>query len=583
MHVLKFIVGVSKPYRLYLYGMMLAMILVASVKNATPYLIKTIIDYVNSADYGNIWMVVVFYALIQVTTVGAWNFYDYCISNYFPQLTASITKTLLAKIILYPYRFFQESFSGSISAKINDAAKHTPVIIDTIILELFQILVMMIISIALLTRVYYGFGIAIILWLLIFLSIAYIFMKKIVRLSEEKAEANSTVWGRVIDCLANIFSVKIFASGAYEQNRLDQHLKEFIAKDRAMRTYLRAYFSTQGIVFSFYILGLLCAMIYLSKQKLITTGDFALVFMLNFEIVNWLFNLTQILREFLTRLGELNQALSMFTLVPEIQDKPDAKILKINKGQIIFDKVKFHYKGTEALFENKSVIIEAGQKVGLVGYSGGGKTTFINLILRLYDITDGKILIDNQDIYDVTQDSLRAQIAMIPQDSSLFHRTLMENIRYGRLDATDSEIIKAAKYAHADEFIDALPQGYQSLVGERGVKLSGGQRQRIAIARAVLKNAPILILDEATSQLDSITESYIQESLMELMNNKTTIIIAHCLSTLLHMDRILVFDKGKIIEDGKHSELLNLGGLYKTLWNAQVGGFLPDKKNEDEL
>ncbi len=195
MHVLKFIVEMSKPYRLYLYGMMLAMILVASVKNATPYLIKTIIDYVNLGDYSNIWMVVVFYALIQVTTVGTWNFYDYCISNYFPQLTASITKTLLAKISLYPYRFFQESFSGSISAKISDAAKHTPIIIDTVILELFQILVMMVISIALLTRVYYGFGIAIILWLLIFLSIAYIFIKKIVRLSEEKAEANSTVWG----------------------------------------------------------------------------------------------------------------------------------------------------------------------------------------------------------------------------------------------------------------------------------------------------------------------------------------------------------------------------------------------------
>ncbi len=389
--------------------------------------------------------------------------------------------------------------------------------------------------------------------------------------------------GRVIDYLANIFSVKIFASSTYEQNRLDQHLEEFIAKDRAMRTYLRAYFSTQGIVFSCYIIGLLCAMIYLSKQKLITTGDFALVFMLNFEIVNWLFNLTQILREFLTRLGELNQALSIFTLVPEIQDKPDAKILDVNKGQIIFDKVKFHYKGTEALFQNKSVTIEAGQKVGLVGYSGGGKTTFINLILRLYDITDGHILIDNQDICDVTQDSLRAQISMIPQDSSLFHRTLMENIRYGRLDATDSEVIKAAKHAHADEFISALPQGYQSLVGERGVKLSGGQRQRIAIARAVLKNAPILILDEATSQLDSVTESYIQESLIELMNNKTTIVIAHRLSTLLRMDRILVFDKGKIIEDGTHSELLNIGGLYKTLWNAQVGGFLPDKKNEGGL
>jgi ATP-binding cassette subfamily B protein len=238
----------------------------------------------------------------------------------------------------------------------------------------------------------------------------------------------------------------------------------------------------------------------------------------------------------------------------------------------------------------------------LVGYSGGGKSTFVNLILRLYDITDGAILIDGQDIRDVTQDSLRASIAMIPQDPSLFHRSLMDNIRYGRIDATDEEVISAAKKAHAHEFIEKLSQGYDSLVGERGVKLSGGQRQRISIARAILKNAPILILDEATSQLDSVTESIIQESLWELMNSrfetslsavalrakgdgeggKTVLVIAHRLSTLLHMDRIIVFDQGVIMEDGTHAELLANNGLYRNLWDAQVGGFLGDDQMEDE-
>jgi ATP-binding cassette subfamily B protein len=266
----------------------------------------------------------------------------------------------------------------------------------------------------------------------------------------------------------------------------------------------------------------------------------------------------------------------------EIVDKPNATILNCTHGKIRFDKIKFHYKGTAPLFQNKSIEIKAGQKVGLVGYSGGGKSTFVNLILRLYDITDGAILIDGQDIRDVTQDSLRTSIALIPQDPSLFHRSLMENIRYGRIDATDEEVILAAKKAHAHEFIEKLSQSYDSLVGERGVKLSGGQRQRIAIARAILKNAPILILDEATSQLDSVTESSIQESLWELMQNKTTLVIAHRLSTLLHMDRIIVFDKGVIVEDGTHAELLTNNGLYRTLWKAQVGGFLPDKKNEDE-
>ncbi len=286
-------------------------------------------------------------------------------------------------------------------------------------------------------------------------------------------------------------------------------------------------------------------------------------------------------------IGKCNQSLWTLFVPQDIKDMENASDLVITNGQITFMHVKFHYKGVNPLFQNKSITIEAGQKVGLVGYSGSGKSTFVNLILRLYDVTDGHIFIDGQDIRECTQDSLRSNIAIIPQEPSLFHRTLMENIRYGRIDATDEEVIESAKKAHAHEFISKLPQGYGSLVGERGVKLSGGQRQRIAIARAILKNAPILILDEATSQLDSVTESYIQESLWELMNSpdkasgkgrKTTIVIAHRLSTLLHMDRILVFDQGKIVEDGTHTELLARGGMYKTLWNAQVGGFLPDKK-----
>lgn len=211
-----------------------------------------------------------------------------------------------------------------------------------------------------------------------------------------------------------------------------------------------------------------------------------------------------------------------------------------------------------------------------MGFSGSGKSTFVNLILRFYDLEGGRILIDGQDIAQVTQDSLHSQIAMIPQDTSLFHRTLMENIRYGRLDATDEEVLQASQKAHCHEFIAQLYEGYDALVGERGVKLSGGQRQRIAIARAILKNARIVILDEATSSLDSLTEKYIQESLRQLMAGRTTIVIAHRLSTLRDMDRILVFHEGQVIEDGAHEELLRNGGHYAKLWDMQAGGFLPD-------
>jgi ATP-binding cassette subfamily B protein len=294
-----------------------------------------------------------------------------------------------------------------------------------------------------------------------------------------------------------------------------------------------------------------------------------------------LFELSHQLRDFITNWGSVEQALTLLKDATEIQDAPSAGELVVNKGKIVFDNVNFNYKGAEPLFDDTAVTIEPGQKVGLVGYSGGGKTTFVNLILRLYDVTNGCVLIDGHDIKQVTQDSLRANIGMIPQDPSLFHRSLMENIRYGKIDASDEEVIEASKRAHAHEFIGKLSNGYESLVGERGVKLSGGQRQRIAIARAILKNAPILILDEATSQLDSVTENFIQKSLKELMAGKTTIVIAHRLSTLLHMDRILVFDTGKIVADGTHSELLAKSSLYKTLWDAQVGGFLPDRHEEN--
>lgn len=336
-------------------------------------------------------------------------------------------------------------------------------------------------------------------------------------------------------------------------------------------------FAVQGILFVVYQVICFIILVLGFKDGMITVGDFALLLTLNISIIDMLWSLSRDIMQFSKLVGETRQGLEIALTPHEITDIPDAKPLVIKEGKVIFDKVKFQYKNTAPLFQNKSVIIKSGEKVGLVGYSGSGKTTFVNLILRMYDIKEGNIYIDDQNIKEVTQESLRGGIAVIPQDTSLFHRTLMENIRYGKPDATDEEVIKAAKKAYAHEFIEKLPLRYDSLVGERGIKLSGGQRQRIAIARAILKDAPILILDEATSQLDSVTEEYIQKSLWDLMQEKTTIVIAHRLSTLLHMDRIIVFDNGKIIEDGTHEQLLSRNGHYKTLWNSQIGGFLPEK------
>lgn len=315
-------------------------------------------------------------------------------------------------------------------------------------------------------------------------------------------------------------------------------------------------------------------LVYLYIQGSITIGDFSLIVGLSISLGHQMWFTMEQVGVLNQAMGKCKQSLSALMVESEVKDISGASDLVVTKGRIAFESVQFHYKGNDLIFEDTSVVIEAGQKVGLVGCSGGGKSTFVNLILRLYDVTAGCIQIDGQAIQEVTQESLRTNIAMIPQDPSLFHRSILDNIRYGNTDATDEAVIEAAKKAHAHAFISQLPQTYDSLVGERGVSLSGGQRQRIAIARAILKDAPILILDEATSQLDSVTENEIQSSLKELMLGKTTIVIAHRLSTLLSMDRILVFDQGNIIEDGPHIDLIRKEGLYKKLWEAQIGGFL---------
>lgn len=580
MKVLKFILQMSKPYRIYLAGIAFAISCIALDKNIKPYLIKTVIDNVSQNSYNDIWIIIAIYAISQFLFVWAWAFYDQCELKFAPQLTGHITKSFTDQVSKYPYRFFQENLSGSITAKITDASRRIPRIINTFFIEFYKTAILIIVSFILLSTVHYIFAVAIVLWAAIFIAIMFLFLKKASTLSKIEAEADSKTGGILVDYFSNIFAARIFTNNKYERNRLENHLDDYIEKSCAKLRYLRSYFIIQGFIFSIYIVGCLCGMIYLAYLGFITPGEFALVFMLNFEIISSLFHLTMTMNDFINNCGAVGQALTILNDNPDIQDSPNAKELQVTNAEITFENVHFNYHGTqEALFKDKSIKITPGSKVGLVGYSGGGKTTFVNLIMRIYDITSGRLLIDNQDIRDVTQDSLRTAIGMIPQDPTLFHRTLMDNIQYGRLDATTDEVINAAKRAHAHEFISKLPEGYDSLVGERGIKLSGGQRQRIAIARAILKDAPILILDEATSQLDSVTEQLIQESLWDLMQNKTTIVIAHRLSTLLQMDRILVFKQGKIVEDGTHKELVAKNGLYKTLWDAQVGGFLPDSQN----
>jgi len=312
-------------------------------------------------------------------------------------------------------------------------------------------------------------------------------------------------------------------------------------------------------------------------EKQIGTGDFTMCVGLALLIINDARNLSRRFLEFFEYVGNIANGIATIVRPHEIIDAPDAKPLHVSQGRIEFRNVQFSYDGEKQVFQNLNVTIAPGQRVGLVGCSGSGKSTFVGLLLRSFDLQGGSILIDGTDISSVSLDSLHEQVSLIPQDPSLFHRSLKENIGYGKPEAGLTEIAAAARMAHADDFIASMTEGYDALVGERGVKLSGGQRQRIAIARVMLRDAPILILDEATSSLDSITEKTIQENLDNAMGRKTVIAVANRLSNIAHLDRILVFDDGRIVEDGSHEDLLAKQGYYFQLWSMQAGGFLPDE------
>ena len=420
-------------------------------------------------------------------------------------------------------------------------------------------------------------------WTLLHIGICLLNAKKCSRLSSEHANTRSFLTGKIVDSFTNIVNVKLFSRKAYECQYVGKYQQQERKRHFAALTIIEkikivlgiSAFTFPGVLMTWYI-------IYSWQHGLISLGSLVLIFNTswNIQLLAWMAGLE--LPNLYKEIGICQQAMSLVNAEHEIKDNKTAQDVKLYDGQIVFENVNFCYNQGKNVFNNLTLAIEAGSKVGLVGFSGSGKSTFVNLLMRFFDINSGIIMIDNHDIKNITLDSLRSQISMIPQDPSLFHRTLRDNIAYGNINASENEIIAAAEHAHCHEFISALPQGYDTLVGERGIKLSGGQRQRIAIARAILENAPILILDEATSALDSVTEKRIQDALHYLMKDKTTIVIAHRLSTLSEMDRILVFDNGQIIEDGTHHSLCRANRHYTKMWKMQADGFLPDHNQVGE-
>lgn len=430
------------------------------------------------------------------------------------------------------------------------------------------------------------FGAAAAASIVVYLTSSLYVGRECARRSALNNEARAAVTGRIVDVITNIRSVFQFANQALE----DRDLERYTGEERMRRQGLyRSVVRLRCVQYLMDIsmwLGFVGGAVYAWVHGIIGAGDFVMITALTGSLLQTAYNLGQRIPEFYEQLGAAQESIATLIVPATVQDRPNAPALVVKKASIHFEHVAFAYdagkRGPRNVVQDFELSIPAGQRLGLVGPSGAGKTTLMGLLMRMHDVSAGAIRIDGQDIRDVTQVSLRGAFGLIPQDTSLFHRSLLENIRYGRPDATDAEVIAAAQRAHAHDFIVELEHGYHTLVGERGLKLSGGQRQRIAIARAILRNAPILLLDEATSALDSHSEQLIQEAMRAAMAGKTVIAIAHRLSTLMDMERLIVLQRGVIVADGSHLQLLQQGGLYADLWRRQSGGFNPVARRDQE-
>ena len=477
------------------------------------------------------------------------------------------------------YGFFQTEFSGRIATKVMQTALAVRDTVMKLLDVMLFVAIYMVTALILVASADPRLCIPLIIWLFFYIIVQRYFVPKMKKIAMVQADARSLMTGRIVDSYTNIITLKLFSHSNRESAYIRDGMSEFLnTVHPQMRLVTKLniclWALNMSLVFSTAALG-----IYLWLNGSITPGAIAIVMSLAIRLTSMSHWILWEISGLFENIGTVQDGINTLSVPSKVNDKPNAIALNVNRGDIIFDSVNFSYNTNEAVFENLDLQIPAGEKVGIVGRSGAGKSSLVSLLLRFYDIQSGAITIDGHNIERVRQESLRSNIAMVTQDTSLLHRSVRENIMFGRPEATEEEMVVAAQKAQAHDFILSLRdnvgrRGYDAHVGERGVTLSGGQRQRIAIARVLLKDAPILVLDEATSALDSEVEAAIQLSLYQLMEGKTVIAIAHRLSTIAAMDRLIVFDEGKIIEQGTHQELLGKNGIYTKLWGHQSGGFL---------
>jgi ATP-binding cassette, subfamily B, bacterial len=481
----------------------------------------------------------------------------------------------------HSYTFFISNFAGTLTHRVSRFVRSFESISDTILTQFLPTFLFVSGAIGVLYLRNHTLGIILGGWALLFIAFQVYIAKLRQPSRAARAEADTKVTGTLADAISNHSTVMQFAGTVHERGLLDLVVNAW--RKATLRSWLIDGW-TWGVI-GLFVIAIQTALLYGAivywQRGLLTVGDFVLIQSYLIGTFNQLMGIGYQLRRFYDSFAEAGEMVEILDRPHEITDKTNALPLTVNDAQIVFDGVSFSFTDTRDVLERFSVTIPGGQKVALVGPSGAGKSTLTRLLLRMFDVKGGAITIDRQDIRDVTQESLRLAISFVPQEPILFHRSLMENIRYGKQDATDEQVVEAARKAHCHEFIDELPDKYNTFVGERGVKLSGGERQRVAIARAILKDAPILVLDEATSSLDSQSEMLIQQALDVLMQGKTVLVIAHRLSTIMKMDRILVLEHGKVVADGTHAQLLAEDGLYAKLWSIQAGGFLVPNKETD--
>ena len=576
---LRFGIRITREFWPFAVAALFFVALAATLDGLTNILLKHLIDSITASEASRDFSAVKFWAAAFTLTYVAggltWRCGGFTGMQWFTRMKASIHRTLFSHLTRHSAGYFNDRFAGALVSRISNAADGTASVFQTILWQFLPVTTVTLVGIYTTATASALFSVILIGWVFLFLTINLILVRRKRRHAVRFAEQSSKLRGAMVDSTTNILAVHQSGHQEYEEMHLENYIKNFRLSH--VRNWLFSEWTlvTGNLLQMLFIGGMLATAVYLLERNMITVGDVALIVGLILQVIRHIFAMGNELNRFMDDYGSASEGLRELLQPHEIVDSSEAKPLAVQEGKIEFSNVDFSY-GREEVFRNFQLTIPAGQKVGIVGHSGAGKTSLTAILLRQYDIQRGDIRIDGQDIRQVMQKSIRQKIAIVPQDASLFHRTIRENIRYGRLEATDAEVQEAAKLAQADGFIQKLPQNYETLVGERGIKLSGGQRQRIAIARAILKNAPILVLDEATSALDSESEIAIQSALRELMKGKTVLAIAHRLSTLREMDRIIVLEGGTIAEDGTHDELLKKNGIYARLWESQVKGFIQE-------